>query len=115
MRSWRPLPRDRLGLGRGPRPFIPIKIRGRFRLRQTVKAAEVTTVRNAHAQVAQDAAMRIDEQIGLDHGLAGALVDAGTTLPRPFRSNSTSRRFSVRMKVGVVAKSRSAPFLSRRL
>src|SRR5260221_11546848 len=96
------------------RPAVAIKIGRRLRLRQAVEAAEVTSIRNTHAQVAQNAAMRIDQQVG-GHWPFGVPVELESGLPRPFCCNSISSRLSGLSEDGEVARSLSAPFLSRRL
>jgi hypothetical protein len=44
-----------------------IEILRGFGFRKAIEAAEIAAIRNAHAQVAEDAAMRIDEQWGIGH------------------------------------------------
>ena len=90
-----PLLDDRSGI-RHVRPVAAIEILRRLGFRQTIEAAEITAVRDAHPQVAQGAPVRIDEQPGLGHlagGLiiAGRLVKGGITLTEPSALTSTLR------------------------
>ena len=62
-RTRRPLAMDRRGGCIRVRPSPAIKIRRCFGFREAIQATEVTAVGNAHPQVAQYAAMRIDEDV----------------------------------------------------
>ena len=78
------------------RPVAAIEVLRRLGFRQAIEAAEIAAVRDAHPQVAQNAAVRINEQPGLGHlagGLvaAGRLVKGGMTLTEPSALTSTLR------------------------
>ena len=76
------------------RPVAAIEILRRLRFRQAIHAAEIASIGNAHPQVAQDAAMRIHEQIGRSHftgGFVGAALVGETTRTVPSEFTSTFR------------------------
>src|SRR5713226_5024306 len=91
-----PLLNDRGGIGHMG-PMSTVEIVGSLGFRQAIKTPEITTVSDADPQVAQGAAMRIDEQSDLGHlatgGLvaAGALVRGGMTFTEPSAETSTLR------------------------
>src|SRR5215831_18922074 len=77
------------------RPVATIEILCRLRFRQAIHAPEVATVRHAHSQVPQSAAMRINEQIGAGH-LGGEFVGVpagGITRTVPSALTSTLRSY----------------------
>jgi hypothetical protein len=74
-----PLARDAIGLRKGG-PAAAIKILGGLGFREAVEAAEVAAVGYTDAEVAQDAAMSINEQTGMSHYLSDALGEGGGEL-----------------------------------
>ena len=76
------------------RPMAAVKILRGLSFRQAIQATEIAAVRDADPQVAQNPAVRIDEQLGLDHlgteeFVAAVLVCGGMTRTEPSAPIST--------------------------
>src|SRR6266404_3863131 len=81
-------------------PMPAVKILCRLCFRQTVEASKIATIRYADPQIAQNASMRIEQQVVMGHLAGGELVvcerppGGGMTLTEPSALISTFKSYA---------------------